>query len=468
MVEVGGVAGQKHPYGQGRHLGQGLSQCGERRGHPTRRRYVVEADHAQVVGQPQAVQPGGFVDVHRLDVAGGEDGRRRVVEFEHAARGGECRLVVEVSGRDECGIDLQPGAGQGGPVAVEARLCAQDGGAPGDRADPAVAELDDTNVYSALWELYLHEMLVGSGCSVEVERQTGTGDYRPEFRVTRGNEQFVVEAIWKAQKRDAGSYSLSPQLSDAIDRLPSPNFFVSCELHSAGTATPPQRRLKVGLTRWLASLDPDQVIADHERKVPLPSHTWQESGWYLTFQAIPRSPGKRGSPSSRTIGVYPSARAVEDGSERVLDAVTHKGGKYGDLELSFIVAVGHAADFPEDEDIERALYGSTVEYAYDSGSTFSRKPDGYWTATYDHAHSRVSGVLVVNNPAPWTWTKNTPVLWQSPDPASHAGPIFPTWATAQLAGIQVERQPAIRSVHTALGLPERWPTGDAFPRSDPR
>ncbi|WP_223180840.1 hypothetical protein [Streptomyces griseicoloratus] len=72
----------------------------------------------------------------------------------------------------------------------------------------------------------------------------------------------------------------------------------------------------------------------------------------------------------------------------------------------------------------------------------SRKPDGYWTATCDHAHSRVSGVLVVNNPAPWTWTKNTPV--------------------------QVERQPAIRSVHTALGLPERWPTGDAFPRSDPR
>ncbi|MEV6836339.1 hypothetical protein AB0N17_17805 [Streptomyces sp. NPDC051133] len=325
----------------------------------------------------------------------------------------------------------------------------------------------DTNVYSALWELYLHAMLLGSGCSVEVERQTGTGGYKPDFLVTRGNEQFVVEAIWKAQKRDAGSYSLPPQLSDSIDRLSSPNFFVACELHSAGTATPPQRRLTSGLTRWLASLDPDQVIADHERNVPLPSHTWQEAGWCLTFQAIPRSPGKRGNPSSRTIGVYPSAWVVEDGSERVLDAVTHKGGKYGDLELPFIVAVGRAADFPEDEDIERALYGSTVEYAYDRGSAFSRKPDGYWTATYDHAHSRVSGVLVVNNPAPWTWTKNTPVLWRSPDPGSLPAPVFPTWATAQLAGIQVERQPAIRSVHTALGLPERWPTGDAFPRSDP-
>ena len=33
--------------------------------------------------------------------------------------------------------------------------------------------------------------VLGSGCSVEVERQTGTGGYKPDFLVTRGNEQFV-------------------------------------------------------------------------------------------------------------------------------------------------------------------------------------------------------------------------------------------------------------------------------------
>ncbi|MET8136316.1 hypothetical protein ABZV24_30995 [Streptomyces sp. NPDC005251] len=323
----------------------------------------------------------------------------------------------------------------------------------------------DTNVFSALWELYLHQMLLGSGCRVEVEQQRGTRGNKPDFLVTRGDKQFVVEAIWKAQKlRDTGSYLLPPQLSDAIDRLPSPNFFVSCKLHSAGSATPPQKRLKTELTRWLASLDPDQTIADYERKVPLPKHTWEQAGWCLTFEAIPRSPGKRGDPSSRTIGVYPSVWVVEDGSERVLDAVTYKGGKYGVLELPFIVAVGHAADFPEDEDVAKALYGSTVEYAHASGSTFGRKPDGYWTATYDHAHSRVSGVLVVDNPAPWTWTKNTPVLWRSPDSNSLPAPVLPTWATAELSGIQVERRPANRPVHTALDLPERWPIGDAFPQ----
>ncbi|MFD5815146.1 hypothetical protein [Streptomyces sp. NPDC127038] len=323
----------------------------------------------------------------------------------------------------------------------------------------------DTNVFSALWELYLHEMLLGSGCSVEVEQRTGTRGNRPDFLVTRDDEQFIVEAIWKVEKlSDAGSNALPPQLTDAIDRLPSPNFFVSCKLHSAGSTTPPQKRLKAELTNWLASLDPDQVIADYERKVPLPKHTWQEAGWCLTFEAIPRSPGKRGDPSSRTIGIYPSAWMVEDGSERVLDAVRKKGGKYGDLELPFIVAVGHAAVFPEDEDIESALYGRTVEYAYAGGSTFGRLSDGYWTAADNHGHSRVSGVLTVDNPAPWTWTKNTPVLWQSPNLNSLPAPVLSIWATAQLAEVQIERQPALGPVHAALGLPELWPTGDAFPQ----
>ncbi|MGW0944515.1 hypothetical protein ACWD4O_18500 [Streptomyces sp. NPDC002623] len=323
----------------------------------------------------------------------------------------------------------------------------------------------DTNVFAALWELYLHEMLLGAGCTVEIEPRIGTSGKNPDFLVTRDGEQFVVEAIWTAQRLgDTVSSTLPPHLTDAINSVPSPNFFVSYDLDRAGSAAPPQKRLKAGLTRWLASLDPDQVIAGYERKVPLPRHTWQEAGWCLTFQAIPRSPGKRGDPTSRTIGIHPAIAWFGGEPDRVLEAVKRKGGKYGDLDLPFIVAVGHAAAFPEDEDTETALYGASVEYAHGSTPTFGRKPDGYWTATYDHAHDRVSGVLIVNNPAPWTWTKNTPVLWQSPDPRSLPAPILPTWETAQLVDIQVEHQPAARPTHTALGLPKHWPVGDAFPR----
>ncbi|MFF0204794.1 hypothetical protein [Streptomyces sp. NPDC005017] len=320
----------------------------------------------------------------------------------------------------------------------------------------------DANVSSALWELYLHEMLLGSGCRVEIEQRIGTRGNNPDFLVTRNGEQFVVEAIWTTQRLSgAGSSPAPPQLVDAIDRVPSPNFFVSYKVDRVGPTTPPQKRLRARLEQWLASLDPDQFIAGYER-VSLPKYTWQENGWCLTFEAIPRSPDSRGNPTSRAIGFHPAAW-LDDKTDRVLEAVKKKGGKYGDLALPFIVAVGYAAPFPEDEDTARALYGtSVVEYADTGEPTIGRMSGGYWNA--NHGHARVSGVLVVGNPAPWTWTKHTPVLWQSCDPKSIPSPVLPPWATVQLVDVQVERRPAAFPIHAALGLPEHWPTGDAFPR----
>ncbi len=322
----------------------------------------------------------------------------------------------------------------------------------------------DTNVFSALWELYLHEMLLGSGCAVEIEPGVGTRGKKPDFLVAYEGGQCVIEAIWTAQRLgETESNPLPPGLTDAIDGVSSPNFFVSYKLDRAGPTMPPQKRLKAGLTRWLASLDPDQVMGEYERQVPLPRHVWQEAGWCLTFEAIPRSPGKRGDPASRTIGIHPASAWLGDEPERVLNAVKRKGRKYGDLALPFIVAVGQAALFPKPEATETALYGSSVEYAQASTPNFGRMPDGYWTATYDHMHGRVSGVLTVANPAPWTWTKNTPVLWRNPDPSSLSAPILPTWATAQLVDAHVEYRLPDHPVHTVLGLTEHWPTVDAFP-----
>ncbi|QDQ16256.1 hypothetical protein FH965_11580 [Streptomyces spectabilis] len=323
----------------------------------------------------------------------------------------------------------------------------------------------DRDVNSALWELYLHEMLLRSGCAVTIHPRMGSRGYNPDFLVSREGEQFVVEAIWKAQSLGStGSDAVPPVLVDAIDSVPSPNFFVSYTLHRAGRTTPSQKRLKADLTRWLADLDPDQVIAEYERKAPLPKRTWQEAGWRLSFAAIPRSPGKRGDPTSRSIGIHPAMAWFDTESDRVLSAVKEKGGKYGDLALPFIVAVGNAAVFPEDRNVENALYGTPAERVRRSAPALGRRPDGYWTATYDHTHSQVSGVLTVNNPAPQTWTTNTPVLWRSPDPGSLPAPALPTWATAQLVHGRVERQTPAAPVHTALGLPEHWPVGAPFPR----
>lgn len=57
-----------------------------------------------------------------------------------------------------------------------------------DEAQPGVRSrlLDrnsDANVFAALWELCLHEMLLGSGCTVEIEPRIGTcGKNHPRRR----------------------------------------------------------------------------------------------------------------------------------------------------------------------------------------------------------------------------------------------------------------------------------------------
>ncbi|MFC4859269.1 hypothetical protein [Actinophytocola glycyrrhizae] len=310
-------------------------------------------------------------------------------------------------------------------------------------------------------------MLLGSGCTVEIEQALGSRGKNPDFLVTQGDEQFVIEAIWTTQRVGDITHSvLTPSLIDAIDSVPSPDFFLSVLINKSGSVAPPLKRLKAGLTRWLADLDPDRVLADQDQhNVALPTHTWQETGWSISFQAIPRSPDRRGIPSSKTAVMYPEMAWLSGRSDLVFNAVKKKGKKYGELSLPFIVAVGHATPFPEDEDIEASLYGSAVEYTRPgSASTFSRLPDGYWTTPHNDGHGRVSGVLIANNPGPWNWAKKTPVLWQSPDPNSIKAPVLPTWATVQVADEQIERQSPAAPAHTAVRLTEQWPTGDPFPR----
>ncbi|WP_394617156.1 hypothetical protein JNUCC0626_47365 [Lentzea sp. JNUCC 0626] len=321
----------------------------------------------------------------------------------------------------------------------------------------------DTNVGSTLWELYLHEMLIGSGCTVEIERAAGDRGKRPDFLVSHSDGQFVMEAVWTAQRLKGTAYSaLTMSLFDAVNAVPSPNFSLDITINKIGTTKPSEKRLKAGLARWLEGLDPDESDGAQDNRSKF-GHTWEEGDWSFSFHAIRRSPGNRGLPAS-TIGFYPALPRFGGESDLVHSAVKKKGSRYGKLDLPFVVAVGFAVFFPDDEDIETALYGNTVEYV-DRGkaSTYGRLRDGYWTLPHDHGHERVSGVLVVDNPAPWTWPRNAPTLWHSPSPSSMSAPVLPTWDSVRMVDGRIERELPAAKPHTVIGLPAQWPSGEPFP-----
>lgn len=184
--------------------------------------------------------------------------------------------------------------------------------------------------------------------------------------------EFEFATAICAARGTTGSSSLPPQVADAIGLVPSPNFYVAYEVDSVGSTTPQQKRLKYELTRWPTSLDPDQVTAEYEQNVPPPSYSWQKAGWRLSFEAIPRSPGRRGDPANTTIGIHPSMWVAED-SDRVLKAVRKKGRKYGDLALPFIVAVGN----PRSPHLGN---GKTGRYSHRTSTSDAPRPHSPWPA----------------------------------------------------------------------------------------
>jgi hypothetical protein len=99
--------------------------------------------------------------------------------------------------------------------------------------DPAPAQH-----YGAWWELYLHRLFRCLCFEVEVEPNVVGG--RPDFRMTRGSDSFLVEATTsfsgivdeeRHEQREAGILA-------AIDKAKNPNFFVRAEFEKVGEETP--------------------------------------------------------------------------------------------------------------------------------------------------------------------------------------------------------------------------------------
>jgi hypothetical protein len=72
---------------------------------PAGHRQVVEADHAEVLGDAQAGLPGRLVDAEALQVAAGEDGGRRIGQGEQLAALFVAALEVEVAVPDQGRVD---------------------------------------------------------------------------------------------------------------------------------------------------------------------------------------------------------------------------------------------------------------------------------------------------------------------------------------------------------------------------
>lgn len=335
---------------------------------------------------------------------------------------------------------------------------------------------DNRQHQSAFFELYLHELFVRLGYALQVHPDIDGATTHPDFLVTRSGEPaFYLEAtVPFPPEAEVGEQARVDRLYETLERMESPNLFVAVHDVRGGPASAaPGARLRRGLERWLAGLDPDEVFAQVEAGAPYPSYGWEQPGWELAFEALPKSAALRGRPGVRPIGASMSQVQCVTVHERVGRAVNEKGGKYGSLGLPYLLAINlvdELVEFREDDpsDVFDGLLGQEIRVVTrrpGGGTTgeMTRGDDGAWFGPAGPRNTVVSALLIGVRVGPWAVAHKAPHLvhhLQPSRPLTLESWPFPEWIwEPEPGGCQALYRPGAPS-HVLFGLGPGWPRED--------
>lgn len=320
---------------------------------------------------------------------------------------------------------------------------------------------------SASFELYIHELLTRLGYEVSAHPDTSSEkNTKPDFLVhnSKTGESFYVEAVLATDQSndERAAESRKNIVIDSINKLNSPNFYLSLSAEGDPETTPSGKKLKKKLSKWLGGLDPDEVsklveVSGHEA---FPRIELNQDGWIVEFVAIPKSPERRGLENSTTIGSLSNGARWMSTWESIRDAVLKKGNRYGDIDKPLLIAVNVGQFNVDNIDSMQALFGQEqfVFNSSDLGSEprMDRAPNGAWYGPEGIRYKRISGVIISPDITPWTYSARNICLYVNPW-ANHnvSGALFQL-SHAQVNGSTMEW---IEGTHPRelLGLHDGWP-----------
>lgn len=310
---------------------------------------------------------------------------------------------------------------------------------------------------SAVFELILHDLLLRHGFHIlEIEPELPNGR-APDFLVEAADGiRFYLEATiaWGEAAADPGADRRMMDALQAIDDVTSPNFFLS--LHTRGT---PARQVAMGRLRrdvqaFVDRLDYDAVVDAVENNRPTPVYQAEIEGLHILIEPIPKN--LRGQGGGRAIGGRMLPGGVVRPHEAIASAIRGKAGRYGELDLPYVVAVNALETYANRESVIDALFGTEAVVVRRDGHEWVRNPDGVWYGRGGPTNTRVSAVLSTERLSGWDIGQRSLRLIANP------------WAARPLPGIllgvevkRVENERLVTTPGATLAelfeLPEGWP-----------
>lgn len=316
--------------------------------------------------------------------------------------------------------------------------------------------------WGAWWELYLHRLFTQLGYQVTVHPEIVGTSHRPDFEITRGADQFYVEAVVvfsgiQDSERDG---TREGWILAAINRGSSRNFFVRVEFEARGLTRPKVASIYRPIEEWLDTLDPDQVLEKLEERGMRERLRLETGDWCVLLEAIPKRREARGEAGHRLVGMGPISAGAIDDKDQLRHTLKRKRGRYGSPDVPIVVAVNCMGLLAEQEDIAAALFGS-IGVQYDSADLSRSWPvrmaDGTWIGKNGPRGRRMSAVLSAVQLHPWTSAKTDLDLWMNPFASVplHVDWPFTVWTYSETRDIEGSN-PGI-AISEILGLPPAWP-----------
>ena len=198
-------------------------------------------------------------------------------------------------------------------------------------------------------ELYLHHYFKNNNWRVEIEPNMPGSPNKPDFKVLLRKSHFLVEAKTVFDEQDTNKqYQRLMQLADELTNKLSK--LVIIEPLSDLPPSLPSRKISSRIEQR-AELVTDKVLefdfSDEHLKTP----------YALKFIILPRGHGS--TERGEVGGTIPSVHTITT-CNRVRNALEEKAGKYGCMDIPFIIAICWAGQFPIELIHEiNALFGDT-------------------------------------------------------------------------------------------------------------
>ena len=320
---------------------------------------------------------------------------------------------------------------------------------------------------SAVFELFLHHMLLRLGFQLEFHPRIPGVATRPDFLVSQnGQALFYLEAIavGNSVREEAGENRMN-QVYDALNNLDSPDFYLGLRVEGAPETPPPGARLRGELTRWLATLDRQAIrrAYEEERYEDVQTYEWMHDCWRIVFDPIPKGDEARTNPTVRPIGMTMPMRAAQlTLDESLRDGVKAKD-RYGRPNVPLVVAIQVVEEFRIAKiDVMNGLFGpEAIAIDPEGNPRAGRIPNGAWISPSGPIHTSVSAVMAWSTLEPWNFSAIDPIVVHNPYarvPVERDTLPFAQHVVDRERAVLVEQPGA--SMEDILALPKDWVQDD--------